>query len=322
MYDRQEPPFKIELDLVEGCFMRCDFCALHGLPEGFDTYKCMSKKTLTEICKKVKAAGWKSRIVIAGHGEPMKHPHIYECIGLIRKHLPNSIIVLVTNGYGIDNSSVRKLFNSGLSNLSISEYLKFPAMKKIKQQLKKEFDVYDWEDGDLVKNNTDLASPITISMPFEYEKKNSTHKLVNRCGVAFPPSDKKKDKRCAKPFRDMYISYDGTLSICCNDFRRSLKLPNISDGEIDVLWNCEELQAMRKILYHEGRKFFPCNICDSPAYRVGLLPDKMGKETLPEPTEEDYAIVNSCVLDYPLSGYLPRDWEQEEYDKSIYIEEV
>lgn len=321
MYTKQEPPFKIEIDLVEGCFMKCDFCALHGLPEGFGTYKCMNRKTLVELCKKIRDAGWKSRIVIAGHGEPMKHPHIYECIKLIRKFLPDNVIFLVTNGYNINNDSVRELFESGLSNLSISEYTNFPAMKKIKKELKKEFTVADWEDG-FDKNHTHLVAQISIAAPFEYEKKNSTHKLINRCGVAFPPSHAKSDKRCAKPFRDMYVSYDGTLLICCNDFRRSLDLPTIFDGTLDEVWNCEELQAARRVLYHDKRKFFPCNACDYPAYRVGLLPDKSGKEEMPKPKKSDYGVLRGAVLKTPKSGYSPRSWEPDEYDADKYLEQV
>lgn len=319
---RQEPPFKIELDLVEGCFMKCKFCALWGLPEGFNNYHYMSKATLEEICVKIKEAGWNSRIVLAGHGEPMKHPHIVECIKTIRTRLPKNTIALITNGFNLTVDMAKKLFKAGLSNIAISEYTNFPQIKQIKAELKKEFNVTDWEDDKYIGNPTHLVSKITVSPPFEFEKKNSSHRIVNRCGVAEPGSHEKQNTRCGKPFRDMYISYDGTLVICCQDFRRSLKLPNIFDDSIDNLWNCKELQAIRRILYTDKRQIYPCNICDHPAYRVGLLPDKMGKVELDKPTEEDYQICKHAILKTPMSGYKPRPWEPEEYNRKTYLKEI
>lgn len=317
---KQTPPNRIEISLVEGCFMECEFCALQGLPEGFHTYKYMKKSTLEDICKKIAEAGWNSKISITGHGEPMKHPHIFECIKLIRKYLKRNQIYMITNGYNITNETVRKLLKSGITSINISEYTKFPKMKKIKAELKKEFTVADWEDK--MTKAREFSAEVCILAPFEYEDKNSTHKIINRCGVSAPPTNSKQDKRCAKPFRDMFISWDGSIAICCNDFRKSLDLPNIKDGSIDELWNCEYFQSLRKILFWEGRKVFPCNVCDHPAYRVGLLPDRMGKKTLSKPTKQDYKTCNGAVLECPKSGYKSRPWEPDEYDKDTYLSEV
>lgn len=320
LMDKQTQPNRIEISLVEGCFMECEFCALQGLPEGFHKYKYMNKSTLEEICKKIVKAGWNSKISIAGHGEPMKHPHIFACIKLMRKFLKHNTIILTTNGYNINNETVHKLFESGISNINISEYIKFPAIKKIKTELKKEFSVADWEEK--TTNPRDLSSKICILAPFEYESKNSTHKIINRCGVSELPTKSKQTKRCAKPFRDMFISWDGNISICCNDFRKSLNLPNIRDDSIDNIWNCEYLQSLRKILFWDGRNVYPCCVCDHPAYRVGLLPDKMGKKTLNKPTKHDYEICNDAILDYPNSGYKNRPWEPKKYNKKTYLSEV
>ena len=315
----QPPPNMIELNLVEGCFMQCEFCALQGVPDAFSGYKYMKKSTLEDICRKIAEAGWNSKIHIAGHGEPMKHPRIFDCIKLIRKYLKKNPIYLITNGYGMDNEAAHKLFAAGVSNIIISEYTKFP-IKKLKAELKKEFKVADWEEK--MTKAREFSAEICILAPFEYEAKNSTHKIINRCGVAAPPTHSKQDKRCAKPFRDMFISWNGDLVLCCNDFRKVLNLPNIKDGSINDLWNCEYMQSIRKIIFWDGRGAYPCSVCDNPAYRVGLLPDRMGKKTLSKPTKQDYDTCNNAVLDYPDSGYKARPWEPDEYNKGTYLSEV
>lgn len=312
---RQEAPFQVEIDLVHGCFMGCDFCALLGC-ENPTKYKFMKWVTFKAIIDGVADAGWKSRICIAGHGEPMLHPHILDAIRYTRKKLPDNVIHLVSNGYKISNETVHDLFSAGVTQLALSEYLKFPKMKKIKARLKKEFSVTDWEDGVKVKSNVDFKSPIVICKPFELETKdNKTHILINRCGQAFPPSQAKITKRCAKPFRDMFMYWDGRLGLCCNDFRECLNFPTVQEMSMDDLWHCEQIEAARRILYHDGRFIYPCCDCDFPAYRIGLLPDKKGKQEMACPKEGDYILLQDSIRDYPVNGYVPREWESEEFLK-------
>ena len=72
-----------------------------------------------------------------------------------------------------------------------------------------------------------------------------------------------------------------------------------------------ENQEARIMLYNGERGFFPCNICNSVSMRVGLLPDKLGKKTLPSITKEVRNIaVKVSKENTPLSNIVKRPWEK------------
>lgn len=328
----QDPPYKIELDVVNGCFVGCDFCALHGckkrLVNGYDVttdnLKYMKMSVVTKVADEVNRLGWKSRIIICGHGEPMLHPRIMQIVRGIRELCPNPI-TLVSNGYDLCPSKVDELFYNGLTNLSLSEYEDYKKAAKLKVKLRNAgYDVADWEDDDEVTHVANLKSRITVCAPFEKEEPGSTHKIVNRCGVSTPPSTKQIEKRCAKPFRDMFVRWNGQLAICCNDFRGYFDLPDVRELPLDMCWNARGLDAVRRVLYHKGRHFFPCAICDYPAYRVGLLPDSRGKKEMPRPSAIHYDRLRNSIAERPVNGYVPRPWEPKTYQELLenYLEGI
>ena len=75
----------------------------------------------------------------------------------------------------------------------------------------------------------------------------------------------------------------------------------------DDIWLHPRMEAARRITYHDGRKFYPCNICNLLPIRPGLLPDYRGAEEMPKPTEKDYEIVKKKKK--PLTNRVPREWE-------------
>ena len=136
---------------------------------------------------------------------------------------------------------------------------------------------------------------VTILEPIDLST-DKTRKLVNRCGSAFAKNHSRDHSRCAKPFREMVFDYEGNLLLCCHDFRREMLTGNISKySTIDELWNNPTIEMYRKLLYNKCRSVFPCNGCDSMSYRVGLLPDKLGKEEMPAWTEQDSRIYSGLV---------------------------
>lgn len=113
----------------------------------------------------------------------------------------------------------------------------------------------------------------------------------------------------------MVFRWDGWVSICCQDFRgQFLPIINCMDESVqtfDDIWRHERFEAARRILYHDKRAFFPCNICNLMPMREGLLPDHLGKEDLEEPTRADYKLMKRAVKDGPLTEIRLREWEKE-----------
>jgi radical SAM protein with 4Fe4S-binding SPASM domain len=139
-----------------------------------------------------------------------------------------------------------------------------------------------------------------------------THgKLMNHCGCAFPPNNSMAGKRCARPFREMSIRWDGNVAICCMDWRGYFKCGNISQkGGVEAVWNGKYFRAARRYLYYGMRTFTPCKGCDTRSYRVGLLPDKLGKIKLSKPTEKTKMVIEEALAGKSYTQPIKRPWEK------------
>ena len=313
--EKQEAPNQIELEFVYGCNMGCSFCGLMGVMGGFTNPRFIAPATLHEIVSKIAQAGWKSKIIISGHGEPMLHPSVIALVQMIKSTLPKNHLSMITNGTNLTQETVIALFKAGLDNLAVDEYTKSDNADKVRQFIfnipglavsdyrqKTECNVRDRLMGK--SRSVSILEPIDLAT-------DKTRKLVNRCGSAFPKNMSKANSRCTKPFREMVFDYDGNLLLCCNDFRRECLTGNIFDYDsIDHLWNNRVIEMYRKMLYNGSRGMFPCHGCDAPSYRVGLLPDKFGKQEMPQWTENDQAIFDCMVK--RTDDTREREYEKEE----------
>lgn len=312
----QSAPFQIELEFVYGCNLGCKFCGLQGVKAGFTRHRFMEEDTLKEICTKIAASGWRSKILVSGHGEPMLHPKAIEFIKIIKQCLPNNHLYFVTNGTGITEQTLTELFNSGVDSLTVDEYTGIVHAERIRKYIMAipNLIVNDWKTSEQKHVRERTVGKVgkkclSILEPIE-ESLDKTRKLVNRCGSAFPKNDSRKNSKCSKPFREMFFDYQGNLLLCCNDFRREYIGPNIFDYDtIQKVWNHPSLEMYRKLLYKGCRCIFPCDGCDALSYRVGLLPDPLGKQQMPEWNEQDEAILKSISKNREDTRL--RDWEVE-----------
>ena len=83
--------------------------------------------------------------------------------------------------------------------------------------------------------------------------------------------------------------------------------------DIDDIWQDKKFKAARILLYAGKRNFTPCLGCNALSHRVGLLPDQLGKETMPEPTKkiEEFAKSVSETSE-PLCG---DNWHKQKWEE-------
>jgi len=333
--NKQEPPNAVQIELTEGCNLACSFCGIAGIrdnkakgPEGkhgknSSPFKFMSLALADELATQIAEAGWTSRIEFAMHGEPTMNPDATEIIKVFRKHLPKNSIMMTSNGGGLmrgGNSyhNMKNLFSAGLNALVLDDYEHADFVKKIYGAIpsihtKEDFDVYFYpmeRKGNPHQRRKPTEHALILCGDIVEASKGNHSLLNNHCGNAFPPSDVAVEKRCAKPFREMSIRWDGNVALCCNDWRGYYKCGSVLDHLIHKIWNNALFRAARRKLYHKQRDFGPCKGCDATSYRVGLLPDKMGKIELPKPTKATNAAVQRALVGDPYTKPVLRPWEK------------
>lgn len=311
-------PNIIQLELVQGCNRQCSFCGTRGMERKVHfTEKDVLKRQLALIA----AADYKPRIQLIGHGEPTLHPHFFQCVKMIRKALLRHFIQIYTNGHLIrkDLANIRRIFEAGINDITLDEYSDSKFNDKEIQAMLDEFEA---EAGIHVnftrmKKGVPLYGPKThtkyrlLVVPAIDEAKIAiSRSLNNHCGAGMPPDATLRDRPCTRIFRELIFRWDGWADLCCSDYRGQYPVVNVMDPSVtclDDIWRHPRLEAARRILYHDHRVFFPCNVCNLLPIREGLLPDHLGKEDLELPTKKDYRIVNKEFE--PLSGIVLRDWE-------------
>lgn len=316
---KQESPFAVQIELSEGCNLRCAFCGISGIRTAERTYKFMTVKTASVIASHLAAAGWNSRLEFAMHGEPTMNPKAAEIIAIFRSYLPKASMLMLSNGGGLVDDPINKigaLFDAGLNTLGLDEYQNVKLVPKILARI-----------GSLISNTIPVLTypddpegnphgrvhhrtrRVVHIRPIDLNTNGTHASLNNHAGSGAPLSDAAQGKPCAKPFRELSFRWDGSTAVCCNDWRGQLATGNIHTEGLLGIWHGPVMQAARRKLILGQRDFGPCKGCDALSYRTGLLPDKMGKEVLPKPSVRDKQILADAAKKKPLSKIVRREWE-------------
>lgn len=300
----QSAPFTVQIDLTEGCNIKvprpdgtvglCWACGLNAIREGVGDYKFMSIETAEKLAQQIAASKWTSQILFAGFGEPSMNPNLFEIIGIYRKHLPKTCMVMLSNGAGfVKEGNVKKLFDAGITTLALEDY-EGGLMNRVKIPDGMELLHYP-ENKEANPHHRQKVKRLVMLTDIKGETKGTHSVLNNHAGSGLPP--RKVKARCAKPFREIAVKWDGVISLCCIDWERKTEFGNIHEAPLDEIWQNELFNAGRRILITGERENINlCSGCDHPSYRVGLLPDKFGKVKLDCFTEEDIKLVNSSVV--------------------------
>lgn len=321
----QEPPNAVQIELVEGCNLRCPFCGLNGIREPkVNNLKFMKVSLLAAFAEQMRRYKWTSRIEFAMHGEPTLHPEVVDAVRVVRDVLPKASIMMTSNGGGLLRAPgpaalLKQLFEAGLNVFALDCYEYVNIHTKVRESVAQspagQFTVHEYPaEAD--------ASPHARRKPKEHalvyvqdisKAEAGTHaSLNNHAGAGAPPTKDAHGKRCAKPFREMSVRWDGGVAVCCNDWRGVYKVGNVFEMDLHRLWTGPEFTAARRYLIRGDRHALrPCDGCDALSYRVGLLPDKLGKASLPTPTSRDKDIVLKATRGKPFTLPVLRPWEEK-----------
>ena len=197
------------------------------------------------------------------------------------------------------NTKVNELMEAGLNILFLDNYERIRIVDKIKEKYNGPYQVIEYPqnpEGNPHKRKKPHEKIIVVGADLTIATSGTHAQVSNHAGSAFPLNHNQQGKRCAKPFRELSVRWDGNVAVCCNDWTGIYKCGNVNDyAKIDDLWNNDAFYSARVKLYHGQRDFGPCNGCDNTTIRNGLLPDRMGKQDLPLPDKTtNYFIDKAC----------------------------
>lgn len=318
----QEAPFAMQVEPVEGCNLRCAFCGIAGIRAAgtrdalSGPFRYMDLGVAAVAAAQAAAAGWNPRVEFAMHGEPTLHPDLPALAGLFRAALPRAPLMLTTNGIpmlGRWRAALDDLYCAGVDTIAVDDYRPYRCRDAVLGTALPGVAVLRYPAGGQAASPHRRPKPgerrlILVHDISQATEGNHSH-LSNHAGSAAPPDQSANGQRCAVPFREISVRWDGNVAICCNDWRGQFKIGNIRDTPLAGLWQHPAFQAARKRLLAAGRDFAPCQGCTHRTYRNGLLPDKNGRVTLAPPGPADQAAIDAALAGPPYTAPVARKWE-------------
>ena len=122
----------LEINLVDNCNLNCKGCAHFS---NICDKKYVEVEQFERDLKKVTTIFNLYNFRLLG-GEPLLHPNLYKIIEITRQYLPNSRIVIVTNGLLLDKLSHELLKSMSENNIILTISLYKPTYKKLNSILK------------------------------------------------------------------------------------------------------------------------------------------------------------------------------------------
>lgn len=320
---RQEPPFAVQIELAEGCNLRCPFCGLNGIRGKDNDVKVMLGKTLASSVKQMVELNWNPRIEFAMHGEPTLHLGAAEMVSIVRHHAPKYSIMMTSNGGGLLGkpgpvNRIKQLFDAGLNCLALDDYEHANIVPKIRRALGQvpgehiDAEVYEYpENKDGSPHSRKHKRSLVFIQAIDTATSGNHASLNNHAGSGAPTNEDGHGKRCAKPFRELSIRWDGSVAVCCNDWRGVYHCGNVVKDGLDRVWNGGPMHAARQRLIKGQRDFGPCAGCDATSHRVGLLPDKMGRDAAKLKEDKNTPLLIAAALKgKPYTAPVLREWEK------------
>ena len=313
---RQAPPFSMQIEATEGCNLRCGFCGIRGIREKGTTgelsgpFHFMTVTTARSLASQLRQMDWNCRLEFAMHGEPTMNPDLPEIIHEFRAARPRSSIMVTTNGIPMLKSlkaRVHELFAAGVNTIAVDDY----APHRVAPALRELMPVIEYPADRNGNPHVRFHGQRVVIVADIAQAETGTHAtLNNHAGSAAPPTDRMVTKVCTLPFRELSVRFDGSIALCCNDWRGQYRVGDAAD--LDAAWHGPEMTAARRLLLHEGRRdITPCAGCDYRGTRVGLLPqpDGGGKDELGPVTDADRAVARDLSRAPTLTPVVLRRWE-------------
>ena len=282
-------PKTVVIETQFGCNGGCVFCQYPQLKDVLPRGR-MTNDTFEKIAKEC-AGRDVERFILCLDNEPLLDPSLAEKFAILKKHCPEAVRNLTTNGSLLTPEKTESLIGTKLVNevfLSINGhskeiYEKIMALpyEKVMQNLES---FCDWlrANSDIKKNlrvrvntvKTTLVAPEIPSMTARWAAEGFEMHVIdldNRGAQldmqALRAEVMRPNTSCRRLFHSMVLTRDGCALLCCVDYKREVVLGNAHEQSIYEIWNGSLATQLRKeYLARDFRHLKICATCKNNNY--------------------------------------------------------
>jgi radical SAM protein with 4Fe4S-binding SPASM domain len=252
-------PSIVEISESGTCNRSCAFCPRSA--PGFPDIKEFIDPALVEkLARQLNEVGFKGLFLFSGFVEPLLDKNIYDLVALVRRHLPECRIEMVTNGDVLNTKRLTQLFDSGLSALVISVYDGKPEAEAFEA---------------LCRNAGLTDEQFKVRHRYLPPEQDFGITLSNRAGMmehtehSIPALTQSSRHPCYYTHYTFFMDYLGDVLQCPHDWGKKFIVGNMRTQDFRDIWLGPKLKGARKRLAGGDRNYSPCNVCDVKGTLIG-----------------------------------------------------
>lgn len=264
-FDPRKDIFKyIQIQTVAGCNLSCLFCPANKTDElyggiGKFHHPKMEMQIFDKIMDDLNDITFTGIIMLFLMSEPLLDDRIVELVSKAKSRNPQAQLQIDTNGFLLNKELIGRLFKSGLDHLIVNDYTEDHRMIRSIEIWRKSI---PWKKCYLRRRSSK-------------EKYDPTGDGIgNRAGnvPGFPTPNSPLKLFCDRPFRSMYIGYNGKFVLCCQDWRFDEILGDVAKESVMNVWEGAGYEEIRRRLLAQHRDRGICRKCDFSGIQPFISP--------------------------------------------------
>jgi hypothetical protein len=229
----------------------------------------MAQKTYSAILRELSVIGFNGRFSPYLMNEPLLDKRMPALLKEARHTLPKCVLFLSTNGDALTPETGIAMLNAGLDKLLVNNYdadhHRTQRLRSIIDRIVKAVPSADcWEANnieDVLLASRGNGPVIALNDASSWTVEDMTNRAGNVPGATTPQEPLKKG--CYRPFKQLYVRFNGDCVLCCCDWKGEVVFGNIESGSLEEIYASEVAQHYRANLARGNRDLPLCRLCDS-----------------------------------------------------------
>jgi len=220
------------------CNYDCSFCPNNKIERPHGT---MKKRLFKKIIEDLADMNYTGTVFLHLMNEPFIDKRMVDFIDIARSRIRSKIIIF-TNGSLLTEELIKRI----------------PEDVKIL--------LNDYTGGKIIER----VKVMNAGLNFIFRVRSDNEYLSNRAGNVFSPTKSPYKLFCVRPFRNIYVGFDGRVPLCCQDWKFEEVMGNARKQSLQEIWSGNEYEKKRKELLKSERNGL-CAKCDWRGFTEWVL---------------------------------------------------
>jgi radical SAM protein with 4Fe4S-binding SPASM domain len=233
----------VEIEINSDCNRACAYCP-NSKTERKNKGR-MSEELFRRILTQLQEINYKGRISYHFYGEPLLNPDLDEFLKLTREYLPESRMLIYSNGTLMTEKRFHELVELGVDRFTITRH-------------------HGIKDYPFAKIYEGLSPEMKLKVKYQ---EHTELILSNRGGllkVGYKEEKPPLNLPCLIPSTLMVITVNGNVVPCFEDYHEENVMGNVAESTIAQIWHTEKYRQFREDLRVKLRhKHKACDSCNN-----------------------------------------------------------